>query len=308
MGLRKYWFLAKNFVLAQQKLSPSKRQAARRALGWKYLKGQAETITFERNGIVWTGHVRSAITASLFHEGGYQHENFSPLLAWLEQHGVTWPRSKTIVNVGANIGDTCICLALQTGKKLIACEPVPDTFQFLERNVRNNRLEDRISCHQVAIASAIGTLEFVSPSEPGNSEVRTADGVQGFGEAGPDCPVARAQSLTLDALLQAEGQPAHEVGLVWSDTQGFESEIIASGPALWKAGVPLWVEVWPKGLQIHGGVDRFLKLCTAYFHGFIPGDQLQHGKENADAQSLDALEKLMGRLHGRNFTDVLLVP
>ena len=76
-----------------------------------------------------------------------------------------------------------------------------------------------------------------------------------------------------------------EVALVCSDTQGFETQIVASGSSLWAAGTPLWVEVWPQGLACHGGVQQFLvavglqRLQLALRH-------LQGGRQRGDMQTL----------------------
>src|SRR5262249_8965156 len=160
-----------------------------------------------------------------FSRGAYQHECIAPLAGWLARHHPRWSGARTIVNVGANIGDTCIALVMHTGKQVLACEPVPDLFSTLEQNVRANRLESHIACRRVAIAARIGQAEIVCPREPEYSEMRGANGAQGFHHPLDQCQVFSVPTIPLDTLLQQEGLEPENVGLVWSDTQGFESEV-----------------------------------------------------------------------------------
>jgi FkbM family methyltransferase len=296
----------KQLALALQPFSANRQITARRSLLWKLLKDHADTISFERNGIHWCGPVRSSITAALFTEGNYQHDCIAPLLTWLELQP-RWRDSHTILNVGANIGDTCIALAMQTGKQVLACEPVPELFEILQRNVGANHLQDRIACHRLAIAARVGQAEIVCPREPEYSEIRGQSGAQGFHHPEDQCQVFSVPTITLDALLQREGLQSSNVGLVWSDTQGFESEVIESGATLWQAGVPLWVEVWPRGLNAHGGVEKFLSMTERFFRSFVPESTLLR-EARVEAEPTSALPALVQSLSGRAFTDILLIP
>jgi FkbM family methyltransferase len=281
---------------------------ARRRLAWRFLAGNASALAFDREGIHWAGPMSSVIVEELFTNGQYQQQQIRPLRQWIERNCRAWSSSSVVVNVGANIGDSAIVLAIETGKRVLACEPVPITFAFLEQNVRANHLEGRVLCRQVAIGTQTGTIEMVSPGDSARAEV-VSGSTQGFSVAGGDA-VARTQALmtTLDALLQADAISVHQVGLVWSDTQGYESEIVASGSMLWKTGVPLWVEFWPDGLDAHGGVSRFVDLCQQHFKSFIKGGEISLPQPEAhDVKTLGDFSELVRRELPR-FQDVLLIP
>jgi hypothetical protein len=94
-----------------------------------------------------------------------------------------------------------------------------------------------------------------------------------------------------------------EVGLVWSDTQGFESQVIESAPSLWAHGTCLWVEIWPQGLAAHGGSVRFVEICKKYFTRFISEKHLDGETEN-----MDALDAVVAELRLGEHVDVLLIP
>jgi FkbM family methyltransferase len=282
------------------------RTHALRSLLWRLLQGQAELLSFQRQGMHWCGPITSSITASLFINGQYQHESLPALLRWLAEN-TDWHARRTIVNVGANIGDSAIALAKQTDKRILACEPVPDVFQLLRENVRANHLEQRIDACQLAIATEDGWAEMLVPHDPGYSEVRNTGGGQGFPHPLAECGRFRVWTQPLANLLRDQTIPCGDVGLVWSDTQGCESEVIASGAGLWRAGVPLWVEVWPRGLQAHGGVERFLSLARTHFRRFIP--QRCFAKPGRiQPREIADLEALVRTLAGPDFTDVLLIP
>jgi len=298
----------KEVIAALQPFASERRAVARRSLLWRALRHEAAVITFERHGVHWSGPVRSAITQALFTAGDYQHAAMPPLFAWLARQRPAWSERWHIVNVGANIGDTAIALALRTGKQVLACEPVPELHDLLRRNIAANGLSGQVEAVPMAVAATCGEAEIICPREPEYAEMRGSAGTQGFPHAAHECQTFVVPTITLDGLLARQRIAAPEVALVWSDTQGFESEVIASGASLWRAGVPLWVEVWPRGLAAHGGVDHFLALCRQHFRTFLTEDQLLAQGAASAAQAVAGLEPLVRALRGRAFTDVLLIP
>src|SRR5262249_8687282 len=128
----------------------------------------------------------------------------------------------------------------------------------------------------------------------------------GFRYSPRECTSYTVPTLPLDTWLDRQGLVAAQVGLVWSDTQGFESEVIESGGRLWDARVPLWVEVWPRGLNAHGGIAKILQLTRQHFRCFLTESQLH----SVRPEPLNCLElaRLVESLEGRAFQDVLLIP
>lgn len=53
-------------------------------------------------------------------------------------------KDKTVVDIGANIGDTAIYFALKGARRVIAFEPFPKIFHIAQRNVKVNGLDDKI--------------------------------------------------------------------------------------------------------------------------------------------------------------------
>ena len=51
---------------------------------------------------------------------------------------------KTVIDVGANIGDSSIYFALKGAKKVIAIEPLPQNFRLAKKNIELNNLNNKI--------------------------------------------------------------------------------------------------------------------------------------------------------------------
>jgi FkbM family methyltransferase len=276
---------------------------ARREIALRLLQGHAETISFGRNGLRWSSPIAGAVVRDLFLGRRHHEESFGSLLAWLSENGQRWHAGNLVINVGANVGDTAIPLARETGKRVIAVEPVASTFAHLQQNVITNGLESLVSCRRAAIASTPGSVKMAVTSDPGLCEVLSTNG-QGFGLAS-DCLIESVECILLDSLASSS-----EIALVWSDTQGFETEVIQSGKSLWAAGVPLWVEVWPAGLQAHGGIDTFFLACAQHFATFISADALIQSGSKSKPEPTTRLPEILSHLHRtrQTLTDVLLLP
>lgn len=75
------------------------------------------------------------------------------------------------VDVGANIGSYSI-LAASTGASVIAFEPVPATFQRLERNIHFNRFFELIDARNEGVAAKPGSLPFTVGLDTINHDLR----------------------------------------------------------------------------------------------------------------------------------------
>jgi len=66
------------------------------------------------------------------------------------------------VDVGANIGSYSILAGACEGVKVIAFEPVPRTFSWLQKNIKINALENRIEAMNIGLAEQKGSINFSS--------------------------------------------------------------------------------------------------------------------------------------------------
>jgi FkbM family methyltransferase len=268
-----------------------------RSLALRVLAPLGIEARFRRNGFLWTGSLQCAITRTIFLSGSYQDAPIADLMPLLDSG------RSVLVNLGANIGDIALPLT-RTGRRVIAVEPNPETFAKLLRNIRRNGLEGRIEPVPVAISEISGVAQLVIAKQPGNSELAGEAGAIGFAGVDERAGEVSVETKPLSAVLDSLGIDARDVALVWSDTQGFEASVIASGGALWAGGTPLWVEVWPKGLDCHGGTERFLALCAAHFKQFYASGQLR-----MPPRPVSELPALVATLAAeQTSTDILLMP
>jgi FkbM family methyltransferase len=133
----------------------------------------------------------------------------------------------TVVDVGASIGFVTV-RAARTAARVIAIEPHPVRFRYLERNVALNRLENVI-CMNCAIGSGEGELDIydIDPTlGPHRIDVSIRPG-RGRRYRVPVRP--------LDALVE-------EADLVKVDVEGYESQVLRGAARLIGQGTRFVVE------------------------------------------------------------------
>ena len=215
-------------------ISQGGRRTLRRRLALALLRRSRTELTFQRNGFKWTGPTACSITSALFLYGHYQDAYLEPITKWLRAN--TDFSRPVVVNIGANLGDVALPLS-RTGKRVIAIAPNPETFARLQHNVKQNGLAERIQCCEVAISDEPGSAELVLAGDPGHCELRGNGDRIGFNGVDVVRGVVSVTTMRLDTMMESLGISSAEVGLVWSDTQGHESQVISSAPDLWKNGI-----------------------------------------------------------------------
>ncbi len=87
--------------------------------------------------------------------------------------------NKTVLDIGANIGDSAIFFAINRASKVIAIEPFPVTFQTLTKNIKENHLEDIILPRNYAISDRGGWMKLSENilNTVGTMAVNEQDGV-----------------------------------------------------------------------------------------------------------------------------------
>lgn len=121
------------------------------------------------------------------------------------------------LDVGANVGVYSI-LAASRGARVLAVEPVPDTYEQLLDNIHLNRFQERIEARRVGVGKGAGELRFSIGSGPTN-HVLTA------GES-TDHSVTVAVD-TLDAIAAGSAPTMLKI-----DVEGFEANVIAGAARL----------------------------------------------------------------------------
>ncbi len=271
---------------------------------------EVEKITFHRNGTVWNAPAWDInITLHLLTDGGYQQPEMKMVIAWLQQHGY-FAGKNTIVDLGANIGTTCIPLAQQTGCKIIAVEPVPENYNLLQENVRQNGLQGEIICVRKAISNEPGVADMVLPDlNCGGAFMKDALREAKFLQGIERRNVMSVETDTLMNILQSNKVEPAQIAFVWCDVEGCETSVTATGKPLWSAGIPLFIEVFPGMLERQTELGTFISTMEACFDSFIDRVELVKDTIKTKPRPISEFGALVESLAAKDAgTDVLLIP
>ena len=67
---------------------------------------------------------------------------------------------RNVIDIGANIGDSSIYFSMKGAKKVLAVEPSPFVFKYLVKNIKINKMEDKIETLNVALGNKINTIKI----------------------------------------------------------------------------------------------------------------------------------------------------
>lgn len=233
---------------------------ARVALAMQLLSREELTLEFDNGGYHWTAPSGDDITTCLIAAGEYGASEARQTGAWLREHR---PRSGAwVVEVGANIGTTTLPLATD-GWSVLAIEPVPHTFELLERNVQRNGLEGQVRARRAAVAAEPGDVQMVVSHSLGRSHIA------GHGHTPPEGTYREVTVPALPLVDMLDDLGPGDVAWVWCDTNGAEALVVEGGAALWEDGVPLSVELGEE----YGATE----LVERYFSSFVAGGAFDMG-------------------------------
>jgi FkbM family methyltransferase len=124
-------------------------------------------------------------------------------------------RGKTVIDIGANIGDSCIYFALSGASRVIGIEPFPDNHDIAIKNVGLNNLSDRISMILANCSAKLGSIKISDGLESGIAS-HTDNHSYGTSEI---------PSVTLENILNENNIQDGET-ILKMDCEGCEYEII----------------------------------------------------------------------------------
>jgi FkbM family methyltransferase len=123
----------------------------------------------------------------------------------------------TVVDVGANIGFITV-RAARTASRVIAIEPHPTRFRYLERNVALNGLGN-VTCLNCAVGAAEGEIALFDVDPTLGPRPLDVSATPGRGEC------HRVPLRTIDSLVE-------EAELVKIDVEGYEVEVLSGATNL----------------------------------------------------------------------------
>jgi len=133
---------------------------------------------------------------------------------------------ETILDVGANEGQTANqFIKFFPGARIFSIEPVFETFQKLKNNVKANN----VSCHNLALGSANGSLEIKTSFDNSNSTMNSLKTPNPVSE-GKEFKTENVNVITLDSFCKEQG--ISEISYLKVDTEGFDLEVLKGGRSM----------------------------------------------------------------------------
>jgi FkbM family methyltransferase len=124
----------------------------------------------------------------------------------------------TVLDIGANVGDWTLSIALRVGAngRVLAFEPVPYLADAISKTSRINR-QNQVEVHNLALSNEDGSAEF--SVEQGNS------GGSRLGPMSGDFSSITVPTRRLDSLL-AERPDIDRIDFIKIDVEGFELQVL----------------------------------------------------------------------------------
>lgn len=299
-----------------------RRQRIRRDELRKFIRRTTPIVVREDRGINYVLDLRdeSEVTHWIWFYGRYEEPLLARAAACLtaDGRGERPLEGKAFLDVGANIGTASLCALIRQGaSNSMLFEPHPSNLRMLRMNLAANDLTDRGRVCAVAVSSSEGEVTFEeSEDNIGDHRVRDAasDAIAAGALGEEHRTTITVKSTTLDAALKAAGQDPADVGLVWVDVQGHETQVLDGASGLLKAGAPWCVEFWPYGLDRAGTLTRFLDTAREHFShawdlGTPEGHELTVPSPAGRRLELSELDALAASIpNAEQSTNLLLVP
>ncbi|WP_338764723.1 FkbM family methyltransferase [Bernardetia sp. ABR2-2B] len=124
------------------------------------------------------------------------------------------------MDIGANIGSYTVLAAGVIGTQTTSIEPIPNTYQKLQKNIQVNNLATKTTALNIGLGSAKGTLQFTKSLDTVNHV------------ATEEIP----QDERIDVSIEKVDEVAKRIPiLVKIDVEGFETEVINGGEAIFSS-------------------------------------------------------------------------
>jgi FkbM family methyltransferase len=211
----------------------------------------------------------------------------------------------TLVDIGANLGlYTVISMhLLDSCGRIVAFEPHPITYEFLQKNVAANQTNNRPS-------PRVYTFNLAATPEPSRQELRLNPENRGDNRMYHGTYQGKMEEWD---TLPVEGRPVDdvlaelgidEVNFVKIDIQGYEQKAISGFQKTLarSKNVILLSEFWPKGLQEAGGsATEYLQMLTNLGFTLYALNEKPYGS----VTPLEDWNALIASLPERKYTDIV---
>jgi FkbM family methyltransferase len=177
-----------------------------RYIGWQLrskLTGKPKLFRFTPNSQMWLAPGLRGASGN-YYCGLHEYADMAFVMHFLKP-------GELLVDVGANVGSYSLLAAAECGARVLAFEPVPATYDWLQQNIAVNQLQQNIAAFNMALGAMEGTATMTSTLDAQNHITSQP------GQHTISVPVQR-----LDDRLQGE-VPA----LIKIDVEGAEDQVLA---------------------------------------------------------------------------------
>ena len=223
------------------------------------------------NGVLTFDSKDWLIGKRLYVKRSYETGEMHSAIALLRKEGyLPTTEPGTVVDVGANIGMTCIAL-LKWGyfDRAAAFEPAPNSYRLLVKNIQQNGLTDKILHFPYALSSMMGQSELeLSHDNSGNHRLRRTMAPGAFREEQRQTVTVNVK--TLDAMRSSDPDLSKsKISLIWLDVEGHEGSFFLGAQGVLKEGIPVVTEFWPYALDRSGTPrSQYCQIVSSIFTHF----------------------------------------
>lgn len=268
---------------------------------WELIEEPTVTVD-TRQGLLTVSTHDNEIGRCLYCQKECQRYTAQQAVSFLRAEGLLPPiGTGTIVDIGAHIGHISIGMLLDGEfEKAVGIEPLPENFELLKQNVKQNGLEDRYTLYNYAISNQ-DTDELLEICDANTGDCR----IQRTSlEPERNCESRRetihVKGQTLDSVTLPD-----DVALIWIDVQGFEGRVFQGGRKLFSKPIPVNVEMWPYGILRSGmELDEFIDIVSSIWSTFCIN------RDGYTKYPVDCLDEFLSELDTDNrglFEDVILL-
>lgn len=189
----------------------------------------------------------------------------------------------TVIDIGANIGYYSLLFAKCVGStgKVIAFEPEPGNFRFLEKNIASNPFT-WVHPYNLALSDRAGTMDLYVGEISQTTSSFIKENIL-YEENVDRVPV---KTVSLDAFLKEKN--IKHVDFIKIDVQGAEEAVfLGAEELLCSPSLAMIMEFWPYGLQKAGtDIKSFLGKMERFGFSFYVLDEKDCGIHRTEPLSL----------------------
>jgi FkbM family methyltransferase len=241
------------FIARHPLASKNRFLAFKRFFSWQIrqnLRPRPEKVPFVEDSVMIVEKGMEGATGNIY-TGLLEFEDMAFLLHVLRPED-------TFVDVGANVGAYTILAAKNVGADVVSFEPIPSTFQRLQRNVDANHAGAKVDLKCYGVGDHASALRFTTSMDSVNH-------VLAENERADTAKTVEVPVRTLDELLQGR-QPT----LLKIDVEGYEWPALSGARSV--LGSPslkaIIIELNGSGQRYGYDEDKIHELLTSF--GFTP--------------------------------------